>query len=65
MFLVPEFGLKLDKFVDILDILGSGNSLLSKWSGFLKEKVGPTVSEGGLFPIKIDVPLNYSLFFKI
>jgi hypothetical protein len=48
-----------------LDLLGAGNSLVRKWSSFLKEKVGKKIEESGLFPIKIDIPLNYSLFFGI
>lgn len=36
VWLAPEFGLDIEKFVHSLDILGAGNNLLSKWSGFLK-----------------------------
>jgi hypothetical protein len=52
-------------FSQVLDILGAGNNLLSKWSGFLQEKIGNTVTKEGLFPVKIDIPLNYSLYFNI
>ena len=45
--------------------MGEGNSLLGKWSGFLKDKVGQELTRDNLFPVKIDIPLNYSLFFNI
>lgn len=63
--MAPSFGLDLQLFVQALDILGAGNNLLSKWSGFLQDKVGDTVTKDGLFPVKIDIPLNYSLYFNI
>jgi hypothetical protein len=51
--------------MEVLDIMGAGNNLLSKWSGFLKDKICSSLTKDKLFPIQIDVPLNYSLFFNI
>lgn len=65
VWLASDFGLKLSKLAEVLQILGAGNGLLGKWSGFLKEKVCPKLSEQGLFPVKIDIPLDYSLYFNI
>ena len=65
LWLAEDFGLQLDKFISMLDILGAGNNLLSKWSSFLKQKVGTTLQDKGLFPVKLQIPLNYSLYFNI
>lgn len=45
--------------------MGEGNNLLSKWSGFIRDKLGDSIIKDKLFPVKIDIPLNYSLYFNI
>lgn len=40
VWLAKDYGLNLDSFIEVLQILGAGNNLLSKWSTFLKDKIG-------------------------
>lgn len=40
VWLAKKFGLDLQNFINALQILGAGNNLLSKWSSFLKDKIG-------------------------
>jgi hypothetical protein len=42
-----------------------GNNFIAEWSKFFKEEVGQLVQQSGMFPVKIDIPLSYSLFFNI
>jgi hypothetical protein len=42
-----------------------GNNFIAEWSKFFKNEVGALVQQSGLFPVKIDIPLSYSLFFNI
>lgn len=42
-----------------------GNNLVAEWGSFLKRTIGTKLEEAGTFPIKIDIPLNFSLFFNI
>jgi hypothetical protein len=65
LWLAGNFGLELETFIKIIEILGAGNTLLGKWSAFFKEKLRDQLSKDKLFPIQIDIPLNYSLFFNI
>lgn len=65
MWLAEGVELEIMKLVDALQILGAGNNLLSQWSTFLKDKIGDKLEEKKLFPVKIDVPLDYSLYFNI
>jgi hypothetical protein len=53
------------QLLHILEILSMGNSFIAEWSKFFKDEVGTLIKESGLFPVKIDIPLNYSLFFNI
>lgn len=49
----------------MVDLLGVGNTLLGKWSAFIKQHLLPLTTQHQLFPVKIDLPLNYSLYFDI
>lgn len=40
VWLAKTFDLNLDSFIEVLQILGAGNNLLSKWSTFLKDNLG-------------------------
>ena len=63
--MAKKFGLELNTLVEVLGIMGEGNNLLSKWSGFIRDKLGDNITKDKLFPVKIDIPLNYSLYFNI
>jgi hypothetical protein len=51
--------------IDILEVLSIGNSLIADWSKFLKKDVVGLLGKNGGFPVKIDIPLNFSLFLNI
>lgn len=55
----------MGNLLEMLEILSMGNSFIAEWSKFFKNEVGALIQQSGLFPVKIDIPLNYSLFFNI
>ncbi len=59
------FGLQLPHLVEMLGVLSMGNSFIAEWSKFFKQEVGSLLQQSGLFPVKIDIPLSFSLFFNI
>jgi hypothetical protein len=65
VWLAADFGLQLPHLVEMLGVLSMGNSFIAEWSKFFKEEVGSLVQQSGLFPVKIDIPLSFSLFFNI
>lgn len=65
MWLSTGFGLQLSQLVDILEVLSIGNNLIADWSKFLKKDVAGLLGKDGGFPVKIDIPLNFSLFLNI
>lgn len=42
-----------------------GNNLVAEWGSFLKNSLASKLELQKQFPVKVDIPLSYSLYFNI